>query len=299
MPTAPPIYGLLLAAASLSVAAAEPPLLYQRIAAKHGIHAAALYAAALRFSGRPTPFGTTPQPWPWTVRACAGGRCETVFLPDRAAMGVLLAQGRAAGWTLAVGPLGWPWAADSPLPLRAVTSPRVTLNAAAQQWMADAASRPSAMPHPAASAAPVAPFFTTVAARRWTPLINRMAQREGLDPALAHAVIAAESAYRPTARSPKGAVGLMQLMPATAERFGVPRAQRHDPEANLRAGLRYLKWLIARFDGDLRLALAGYHAGEGAVQKYGNQIPPYRETQTYVQRVTNFLTQQQTAGGSS
>ena len=88
-------------------------------------------------------------------------------------------------------------------------------------------------------------MFATAPAQRWTPLINQMARREGLDPALAHAVIAAESAYRPTARSPKGAVGLMQLMPATAERFGVPRGQRHDPEANLRAGLRYLKWLIA------------------------------------------------------
>ena len=299
MPTASPVYGLLLAAVSLPVAAAEPPLLYQRIAAKHGLAAHALYDAALRFSGRPAPFGTAPQPWPWTVRACAGGRCETVFLPDRAAMGVLLAQGRAAGWTLSVGPLGWPWPADSPLPLRAVTSPRVTLNAAAQRWAADAASRPSAMPHPTTPAAPVAPVFASAQAQRWTPLINRMAQREGLDPALAHAVIAAESAYHPGARSPKGAVGLMQLMPATAERFGVPRAQRHDPEANLRAGLRYLKWLIAHFDGDLRLALAGYHAGEGAVQQYGNRIPPYRETQTYVQRVTNFLTQQQTAGGSS
>ena len=298
MPTASPVYGLLLAAVSLPVAAAEPPLLYQRIAAKHGLAAHALYDAALRFSGRPASFGTTPQPWPWTVRACAGGRCETVFLPDRAAMGVLLAQGRAAGWTLAVGPLGWPWPADSPLPLRAVTSPRVTLNAAAQQWTADAASRPSAMPHPAASAAPVAPFFTTVAARRWTPLINRMAQREGLDPALAHAVIAAESAYRPGARSPKGAVGLMQLMPATAERFGVPRTQRHDPEANLRAGLRYLKWLIAHFDGDLHLALAGYNAGEGAVQKYGNRMPPYPETQNYVRTVQGYLAQRRPGGAS-
>ena len=289
MPTAHPVYGLLLAAASLPVMAAEPPLLYQRIATKHGLAASALYAAALRFSGRPAPFGTAPQPWPWTVRACAGGRCETVFLPDRAAMRVLLAQGRAAGCTLAVGPLGWPWPADSPLPLRAVTSPRVTLNAAAQHWAS--ASRPATPSSPTRAGASVAPLFATAAARRWTPLINRMAQREGLDPALAHAVIATESEYRPTARSPKGAVGLMQLMPATAERFGVPRAQRHVPEANLRAGLRYLKWLIAHFDGDVRLALAGYNAGEGAVQKYGNRIPPYPETQNYVRKVKGYLAQ--------
>jgi len=292
------LFGFGLAVACLPVAAAEPPLLYQRIAAKHGLAAHALYDAALRFSGRPASFGTALQPWPWTVRACAGARCETVFLPDRATMAAFLTTGRGAGWRLAVGPLGLPWGPESSVPLRAVTSPRVTLNAAAQRWAADAASRPSAMPHPAASAAPVAPFFTTVAARRWTPLINRMAQREGLDPALAHAVIAAESAYRPTARSPKGAVGLMQLMPATAERFGVPRAQRHDPEANLRAGLRYLKWLIAHFDGDLRLALAGYHAGEGAVQKYGNQIPPYPETQAYVRTVQDYLAQRRPGGAS-
>jgi len=296
MPIAHPVYGLLLAAASLPVAAAEPPLLYQRIAAKHGIHASALYAAALRFSGRPTPFGTAPQPWPWTVRACANGRCETVFLPDRAALRAFLEKGRAAGWTLAVGPVGWPWAADSPLPLRAVTSPRVTLNAAAQHGAAArAASRPAVTPQPAA---PITPVFATAPAQRWTPLINQMARREGLDPALAHAVIAAESAYRPGARSPKGAVGLMQLMPATAERFGVPRGQRHDPEANLRAGLRYLKWLIAYFDGDLRLALAGYHAGEGAVQKYGNRIPPYPETQDYVRKVTGYLAQQRPGASS-
>jgi hypothetical protein len=291
MQYAHPVYGLLLAAASLPVAAAEPPALYQRIAAKHGLAAHALYDAALRFSGRPASFGTAPQPWPWTLRACAHGRCATVFLPDRAALRALLETGWAAGWTLWVGPVGMPWTPDTSLPLPAVTSPRVTLNEAARQW---AATRAPRRPSPVSrTAAPVAPVFPTTQARRWTPLINQMAQREGLDPALAHAVIAAESAYRPTARSPKGAVGLMQLMPATAERFGVPRAQRHDPEANLRAGLRYLKWLIATFDGDLRLALAGYHAGEGAVQKYGNRIPPYRETQDYVRRVTGFLVQLQ------
>jgi len=298
MPTAHPVYGLLLAAASLPVVAAEPPALYQRIAAKHGLAAHALYDAALRFSGRPASFGTAPQPWPWTVRACAGARCETLFLPDRATMAALLATGRAAGWTLAVGPLGWPWGADSPLPLRAVTSPRVTLNAAAQRWAVAAASRPAAIPHPTTPAVPVAPVFLTAQARRWTPLINQVAQREGLDPALAHAVIAAESAYHPGARSPKGAVGLMQLMPATAERFGVPRTQRHDPEANLRAGLRYLKWLIAHFDGDLHLALAGYNAGEGAVQKYGNRMPPYPETQNYVRTVQGYLAQRRPGGAS-
>jgi len=77
----------------------------------------------------------------------------------------------------------------------------------------------------------------------------------------------------------------MQLMPATGVRFGLSSAERADPAANVRAGVRYLKWLIRRFNGALPLALAGYNAGEGAVQKYGNQVPPYRETQQYVRLV--------------
>ena len=108
-------------------------------------------------------------------------------------------------------------------------------------------------------------------------------------------MVAAESGYDPQAVSPKGAVGLMQLMPATAERFGVPRAARTDPARNLRAGARYLGWLLNTFNGDLELALAGYNAGEGAVQKYGHQIPPYRETRNYVRRVIHHLAR--SAGG--
>ena len=103
-----------------------------------------------------------------------------------------------------------------------------------------------------------------------------------------HAVISAESAYNPWAVSPKGAMGLMQLMPGTAERFGV--SNPYDPIANMHGGARYLRWLLDRFN-DHRLAIAGYNAGEGAVQKYGNQIPPYQETQTYVVRVLNFYQQ--------
>ena len=127
----------------------------------------------------------------------------------------------------------------------------------------------------------------TLAARRsaLAPLIDAIALSEGVDPALVHAVITQESGYHPHARSPAGAVGLMQLMPATGVRFGLSSAERADPAANVRAGVRYLKWLIRRFNGALPLALAGYNAGEGAVQKYGNQVPPYRETQQYVRLV--------------
>ena len=129
--------------------------------------------------------------------------------------------------------------------------------------------------------------------QRFTPDVNRIAAQYRLDPALMHAVISAESSYNPWAVSPKGAMGLMQLMPGTAERFGVNNP--YDPIANMHGGARYLRWLLDQFN-DTRLAVAAYNAGEGAVQKYGNQIPPYRETQTYVVRVLNFHQQYRGSG---
>ena len=124
--------------------------------------------------------------------------------------------------------------------------------------------------------------------QRFAADVDRIAAQYRVEPALMHAVISAESAYNPWAVSPKGAMGLMQLMPGTAERFGV--SNPYDPIANMHGGARYLRWLLDRFN-DHRLAIAGYNAGEGAVQKYGNQIPPYQETQTYVVRVLNFYQQ--------
>ncbi|HYQ92338.1 MAG TPA: transglycosylase SLT domain-containing protein [Candidatus Competibacteraceae bacterium] len=121
--------------------------------------------------------------------------------------------------------------------------------------------------------------------QRLLPSIQQVAVAYQLEPALLHAVISAESAYNPQARSPKGARGLMQLMPDTARRFGV--SDPYDPTDNLQGGARYLRWLLDLFN-DLRLALAAYNAGEGAVQRYGNSIPPYPETRTYVQRVLEF-----------
>lgn len=118
------------------------------------------------------------------------------------------------------------------------------------------------------------------------PLIASAAKAKGLRPALIHAVVRAESAYRSDAVSSKGAVGLMQLMPMTAERYGV--TDRRDPAQNLNGGTAYLKDLLAMFDNDLELALAGYNAGENAVIKYGNKIPPYNETQNYVRKVVRF-----------
>ena len=107
--------------------------------------------------------------------------------------------------------------------------------------------------------------------------------REGVDPRFIHAVIWQESKYKVDAESHAGAVGLMQLMPATAERFGCE--DRSDPAANIAAGTKYLSWLLKRFDGNVELALAGYNAGEGSVDKYDG-IPPYKETKKYVQIIS-------------
>ena len=116
----------------------------------------------------------------------------------------------------------------------------------------------------------------------FAPLIERQARAKGVDPELVHALIRAESAYRADAISPKGAVGLMQLMPATARRFGV--VDREHPESNVSAGTAYLRLLLDRFNS-VPLALAAYNAGEGAVMRHGNQIPPYAETRGYVARI--------------
>ena len=114
--------------------------------------------------------------------------------------------------------------------------------------------------------------------------IAESATRHGLDPLLIYSVMHQESSFKQRAISHKGARGLMQLMPGTAARFGVTNI--FDPKQNIDAGSRYMKWLLNRFQGDLSLALAGYNAGEGAVDKYGWRIPPYAETQEYVRRIS-------------
>lgn len=117
-------------------------------------------------------------------------------------------------------------------------------------------------------------------------LVERLAPNYRLDPRLVLAVIATESNFVIDAQSPKNAKGLMQLIPATAERFGVVNVW--DPVENLRGGMAYLRWLLDHFDGDLELALAGYNAGEQAVARHGG-IPPYPETQAYVRRIQQRL----------
>jgi len=117
-------------------------------------------------------------------------------------------------------------------------------------------------------------------------LVHSLAPKYKLDPSLVLAVVEVESNFDPQARSPKDAQGLMQLIPATAERFGV--VDIWDPEQNLKGGMAYLRWLLDHFEGDLKLALAGYNAGEGAVEKHGG-VPPFEETQAYVARILRRL----------
>jgi soluble lytic murein transglycosylase-like protein len=123
-----------------------------------------------------------------------------------------------------------------------------------------------------------------LAERPYAAQIQSAAREAALDPALVHAVIAVESNYNPAARSPKGAIGLMQVLPETAQRYGVADPAR-SPEANLRAGTRYLSDLMQMFEGRLELVLAAYNAGEKAVQRHSLRIPPYPETQRYVPAV--------------
>jgi soluble lytic murein transglycosylase-like protein len=108
--------------------------------------------------------------------------------------------------------------------------------------------------------------------------------KNGIDPLLLYSIMHQESSFKSHAISPKGARGLMQLMPGTAMRYGVTNI--FDPRQNIEGGARYVRFLLDRFDGDVNLTLAGYNAGEGAVEKYGWRIPPYAETQEYVRRIS-------------
>ena len=129
----------------------------------------------------------------------------------------------------------------------------------------------------------VTPSAPTAAARAsFDSAVDRIAAEQALPPELIHSVIQAESNYNPFAVSPKGALGMMQLIPETARRFGVSYA--FNPVENIRGGAKYLKYLVDLYHGDYRLALAAYNAGEGAVAKHGG-VPPYAETRKYVDSV--------------
>ena len=127
-------------------------------------------------------------------------------------------------------------------------------------------------------------------------MVRAAAQAAKVQPELIHAVIHVESNYQPAARSPAGAVGLMQLMPATAKRYNVKN--RLDPQQNIHGGARYPRDLLDLFENNMSLTLAAYNAGENAVMKYGNRIPPYSETVAYVPKVMAFYKKLTGASGA-
>lgn len=169
----------------------------------------------------------------------------------------------------------------------------------------DKPSRPRKKSHPAPEA-PEDRKFTRRSIRHTTiPVIppydgeiRQVAARYRIDPLFLHAMVAQESAARPRARSHKGAMGLMQIMPTTGAMLGVAPSMLFDPATNLDAGARYLKKLQKRFGTDFALILGAYNAGEGAVARYGNRIPPFAETQAYVTSVMGRYGNLRLAGGS-
>jgi hypothetical protein len=143
---------------------------------------------------------------------------------------------------------------------------------------------PIVLPSAQATVQPAAHNMVTTGNPKFDELVRQSAARNGIDPNLIVAVMRQESGFNPRARSYKGASGLMQLMPATARRFGVTNI--YDPVENIEGGAKYLRFLLDRFNGDIKLVLAGYNAGEGAVINSGYRIPRYRETQNYVQSIS-------------
>lgn len=192
-------------------------------------------------------------------------------------------------------PAGYAAAADKPCGSQAITphypsvgvglrgSPYSLSLANAAQYRLNSASATESGPGRGATS------VGNRAQRSYSVAVQHAAREYKVDAELIHAVITAESNYNPQALSPKGAYGLMQLMPETARRYGLTDMAR--PECNIRAGTAYLRDLLTLFDNDVKLALAAYNAGENAVIRYGKRIPPYQETQEYVPKVMEVYEQ--------
>jgi hypothetical protein len=198
----------------------------------------------------------------------------------------------SAGWLVGGALSPRPAAAKDPLPIpppRRSAGEGAPVRPAARQPSPVPASWVSPLADVAVFTVPPKPMARPAPRKVSLDLIHEAALSHSLAPALVEAVARVESGLNPRAVSPKGARGLLQLMPATARRFGVRSDRLFEPEHNLAAGAAYLAWLLDRYDDNLDFALAAYNAGEGAVDDYGG-IPPYRETQDYVRRVKAALT---------
>ncbi|MGH8646104.1 MAG: lytic transglycosylase domain-containing protein [Gammaproteobacteria bacterium] len=241
---------------------------YRQIAADYGLAPAILYATALTASGRSLS-GRGVQPWPWTLGIAGRRHYYPTHAAAHRALTARLARGErriqvglvGLSWQHYSAALGDPWAA---------LDPHTNLRLAAARLAPHLAHRG----YSKRTRAPVNGELDE--------LIAEVAPRYALDAKLVREVVAHESAYNPRARSPKGAQGLMQLMPATAARFGVENPW--EPVDNLQGGMRYLAWLLTYYRGDLARVLAAYNAGEAAVDRYGG-IPPYAETRAYVAQI--------------
>jgi soluble lytic murein transglycosylase-like protein len=147
----------------------------------------------------------------------------------------------------------------------------------------DAVLRGALLTKPSGKASDSRRLGMSISSKEVDPLIRQLAAKHQIDAALVHAIIDVESKFNANAMSPKGAIGLMQLMPSTARRYG--GGDISDPARNIELGILHLKRMLSLYRGNLVLALSAYNAGEGVVAKYGNRIPPYRETMLYVPAV--------------
>ncbi len=175
-----------------------------------------------------------------------------------------------------------------------VRSVSVTPRFVGQQRVAETVIAPRVVSGSPVAEPPQPEAPKSAAATSLDDAVNRIAAQHSLPPQLIHSVIKVESNYNPRAVSPKGAEGMMQLIPATARRFGV--ADSFNPMENIQGGAKYLKYLLNLYDNDYALALAAYNAGEGAVARYGG-VPPYQETQNYLHLVADQLKKLNKAAG--
>lgn len=249
----------------------------QRVAAWHWVAAWGLGAAALSTSvhgAEAALAGATPA-------ACAAGWDQLLTPAQREEQSRLrrcsAAVGKPSRPVLAAQLGVYKYSSSRLLDVRAVGTQRTGMGIAPRP------SVPASRPLPRAGDPPK---VRANGPASLAPLVDHAAREHDIDPLLLHSIARVESRHRPDAVSHAGARGLMQVILPTARRFGVEGAdQLHDPQTNLQVSARYLKTLQQRFGNDLELVLAAYNAGEGAVEKHGRRIPPYRETQEYVRKV--------------